>query len=128
MQEKQSSREKRVKDRNDNRPDIDKDSFVKEIRKGECDWLIVDGNNLFFVDDQIRKVVLKGRGQKKESQIITDLVRNYAMAMGFKHTLLIFDGKGIKTEEPEINFFMDHSLPNFQISDDYIANFAAKNK
>ena len=100
MQEKQSSREKRVKDRNDNRPDIDKDSFVKEIRKGECDWLIVDGNNLFFVDDQIRKVVLKGRGQKKASQIITDLVRNYAMAMGFKYTLLIFDGKGIKIEEP----------------------------
>ena len=101
---------------------------MKEIRKGECDWLIVDGNNLFFVDDQIRKVVLKGRGQKKASQIITDLVRNYAMAMGFKYTLLIFDGKGIKIEEPEINFFVDHSLPNFQISDDYIANFAAKNK
>ena len=100
MQEKQLSREKIVKDRNENRPDIDKDSFVKESRKGECDWLIVDGNNLFFVDDQIRKVVLKGRGQKKASQIITDLVRNYAMAMGFKHTLLIFDGKGIKIEEP----------------------------
>ena len=39
----------------------------------EIENLIIDGNNLFYVDPEIRKLLLQNKSKKKASIIITEL-------------------------------------------------------
>ncbi len=94
--------------------------------------LYLDGNNMLFVDDAIRKMML-GRKKKLAEQTLANLALNFAQAIGTFNVVLIFDStKQISTQDvianngSTIKFSVVSSTPEFTNSDDALVAWSEK--
>jgi len=94
--------------------------------------LYLDGNNMLFVEDAIRKMVL-GRKNKLAEQVLADLALHFAQAIGTFNVILIFDStKQISTKYVitqngnTIKFSVVSSTPEFTNSDDALVAWSEK--
>lgn len=93
--------------------------IINKIKNKEIETLFLDGNNMLFVDNTIRKDCLsknKNNGELKLSQ----LVYAYALKNKIKNSILVFDNtKQIYIKESEgVLLKVSSAYPEFESSDD----------
>jgi hypothetical protein len=139
FKEKKENREKsQRKDKSEKRERkeyIDKEKLKTEIQSGLV-TLVLDGNNLLFADDVIRKLVLKGKRKEAEKKLI-HLALQYSKAAGIEELTVLYDmtklsydwskvgsddklvKKGIVNETNKlIKLRVSSAIPQFSNSDD----------
>ncbi len=94
--------------------------------------LYLDGNNMLFVEDAIRRMML-GRKKKLAEQVLADLAFEFAQAIGTFNVILIFDStKQISSQEivapngNTVKFSVVSSTPEFTNSDDALVAWSEK--
>jgi len=94
--------------------------------------LYLDGNNMLFVEDAIRKMML-GRKKKLAEQVLADLAFEFAQAIGTFNVILIFDStKQTSSQEivapngNTVKFSVVSSTPEFTNSDDALVAWSEK--
>jgi hypothetical protein len=83
---------------------------------------VVDGNNLLYAEEQVRRLSLGAHGRRGAESAIIAVTRTLAKTINCKRTVLVFDGKCQAIEEQ--GFKVCSAKPDFAISDDFISNFA----
>jgi predicted RNA-binding protein with PIN domain len=121
---------------------IDKEKLRTDLQPG-LKTLILDGNNMLFADDEIRKLRLKGKKSEAEKRLVT-LALEYAKSASIQELTIIFDvtklsfdwSKDNKDNEfvkegivNETNNFIKLRVfsanPNFTNSDDALVTMSA---
>ncbi len=94
--------------------------------------LYLDGNNMLYVEDAIRNMVI-GRKSKQAEQTLADLAINFAQAIGTFNVVLIFDNtKQIGDQDVAgkngntVKFSVVSAAPEFKTSDDALVAWSEK--
>jgi len=94
--------------------------------------LYLDGNNMLFVEDAIRKLVLS-RKSKLAEKVLADLALNFAQTLGTFNVILIYDStKQISSQDVvaangnTVKFSVVSSTPEFTNSDDALVAWSEK--
>jgi len=94
--------------------------------------LYLDGNNMLFVEDAIRKMML-GRKKKLAEQTLANLAFEFAQAIGTFNVILIFDStKQTSSQEivapngNTVKFSVVSSTPEFTNSDDALVAWSER--
>ena len=95
----------------------------------DIERVYLDGNNMLYVDDNIRKLSI-GRSKKKAEKIITELVVNFSREQRVPTVILIFDNTSqtsnqkLQTEQGVVDFSVRSARPSFNDSDDALVDWA----
>jgi len=105
----------------------DKDKRIKNVLQQKPQRVYLDGNNMLFVDNNIRSDCLKKNrkiGEKKLGQICLE----YCKLNGYKEVLLVFDRTKdtyeLKSDGVQLRVLSAH--PEFEISDDAFVEWAGR--
>jgi len=95
----------------------------------DIERVYVDGNNILFVEDGIRKLAISNR--KREAQkLLSDLCFQFTSSIGTFDIILVFDyttltfNEKISTHKRLVNFSVVSAGPNFKSSDDALVHWA----
>ena len=123
------------KDRKERAPREDSPALeLKELTEwpAHIRTLYLDGNNMLFVEDAIRKLVL-GRKNKLAEQVLAELALEFAKVIGTFNVILIYDSTNqISTQDAvaqngnTIKFSVVSSTPEFTNSDDALVAWSEK--
>jgi len=86
------------------------------------DSLFLDGNNMLYVVQHIRSLVLKRKNQVAE-RLLADIAYRFAQLKNVPHTTVLFDNTKLQQSEP--GFLIKSSRPEFATSDDELVKMAA---
>jgi rRNA-processing protein FCF1 len=127
---KKLRQEKRVKVESVKESPNDKEQRLEIIRKALYDdkvisTVILDGNNMLFVNDIIRKECLS-RHTKKGEIMLGNISFEYAKVVGLKDCLLVFDQTNqVYSKSSEgVQFKVTSAYPEFKSSDDAFVEMA----
>jgi hypothetical protein len=99
-------------------------SWLQSELKAEAKIVYLDGNNMLFVDDKIRKLCLKHKGKQAE-KLIADLAMEIGKSLGIEQIVLIFDRtKNVYSQTfGSLKFSVCSASPNFKTSDDALVDW-----
>jgi len=92
--------------------------------------IYLDGNNMLFIEDSIRRLVL-GKNRKRAEEILADIAYEFGLYLGAKFDIiLVYDHsdwgveKKIISEEKSSEFTVLSASPKYKSSDDALVNWA----
>ncbi len=93
----------------------------------EINQMYLDGNNMLFVDEKLRKLCLSRRKSVSE-KLIANLAIELGKKLGLEEIILIFDNsKNIyKTTIDSLNLCVVSAKPDYETSDDALVNWMEK--
>ena len=99
-------------------------SFLLTEVKSNTKVLYLDGNNMLFVDDLIRKLCLKKKGKEAE-KLISELSQEFCKLFNIEKCVLVFDRtKNIyDVNSNSLKFTVCSASPNFKTSDDALVEW-----
>ena len=98
--------------------------FLLTEVKSNTKILYLDGNNMLFVDDWIRKLCLKHKGKEAEN-LISQLSQEFCKIFNVEKCILVFDRTNnvYEVNSNSLKFTVCSASPNFKTSDDALVEW-----
>eukprot|EP01080_Neovahlkampfia_damariscottae_P010711 gene10711-3333_t len=107
-------------------PKVQKEISTSEklIKFDTIKELFIDGNNMLYIYNTLRKLVL-GKQRNSADQLLVNFFKAFHEKVNFQKTIVMYDDTKLK-EWSENNFTLLCARPNYKTSDDYLVELASK--